>query len=366
MNSTEKKVATITFHRAINCGAILQAYALQQAIFHFDVKTDIIDYRCPCLEKTYHLIHTPYNCKGFISDILHFPTQSIKKFKFRQFLKNNMKITQPCYTLLDLINISSNYSMVITGSDQVWNLQLTESDKAYFLTFLERNKRASYAASVGKKNLYSDYGKNFCNELKQFEFLSVREENTATSLERVIGKKPQVVVDPVFLLTAEEWNAITLQNKNGTPYIFVYCLNEQLVYEEANRIAKETGLAIVCVPSGWKCPIKGQIKRSMGPGEFVTAIRYAEYVVTDSFHASAFSLIYQRKLVPVLRNNQIGLNERLVSLMNMCGLKNIFTDKEKIYETVSYSKIEERLMEHIKKSKYYLEEIVKRGIDDEN
>ena len=110
--------------------------------------------------------------------------------------------------------------MIITGSDQVWNLDLTGHDKAFFLNFTDYTKRASYAASVGKKELYKDTAVDCRDELKRFEFLSVREDSTAVELCEKLGKIPEVVVDPVFLLKVEQWNRIVKESKSAKPYIF--------------------------------------------------------------------------------------------------------------------------------------------------
>ena len=238
-------IATITFHRAINCGAALQSYALQCAIEDMGEKAIVIDYRCKKLEESYKLIHTPLTGKSLASDILHFPMQAIREHKFRQFQKKYISVTAPCYTLEDLSEIEKDFSMIITGSDQVWNLELTGHDKAYFLNFTNRAKRASYAASVGKKKLYEDTAADCCNELQLFEFLSVREARTAGELCEKLGKMPEVVVDPVFLLKVEQWNRIAKESKSAKPYIFVYCLHELSVYDEAKRLSEKTGLPIM-------------------------------------------------------------------------------------------------------------------------
>lgn len=150
------------------------------------------------------------------------------------------------------------------------------------------------------------------------------------------------------------------------PYIFVYCLHESSVYDEAKRLSEKTGLPIVCVPASWRCPVKGKIIRDMGPQEFVSAIRSAEYVVTDSFHAAAFSIIYNRKLIPILKKAYPELNERLTSLIKMCGLDDVFELKEEVYDQVKYSEIGEKLNTHIERSKDYLKRIVDRGRENEN
>lgn len=256
--------------------------------------------------------------------------------------------------------------MIITGSDQVWNLDLTGHDKAFFLNFTDYTKRASYAASVGKKELYKDTAVDCRDELKRFEFLSVREDSTAVELCEKLGKIPEVVVDPVFLLKVEQWNRIVKESKSAKPYIFVYCLHELSVYDEAKRLSEKTGLPIVCVPASWRCPVKGKIIRDMGPQEFVSAIRSAEYVVTDSFHAAAFSIIYNRKLIPILKKAYPELNERLTSLIKMCGIDDVFELKEEVYDQVKYSEIGEKLNTHIERSKDYLKRIVDRGRENEN
>ncbi len=347
-------IATITFHRALNCGAVLQSYALQKYIESLKCDSEVIDYRCPKVEEAYRIFRKTKNLRDMISVVIYFPIKIVKKYKFSKFKKTYLKQSLKCNTHEELMKLSKKYKTVIVGSDQVWNLEITGKDKAFFLDFCDKDKRVAYAASVGNNSLFLQNEKLYKDDLNKFKGISVREKSVSEKMGVLLGRKISTVVDPVFLLDREEWERMIDAKGENSPYIFSYCLHEKKVYEETQRISDRKSLPIVCVPSNFKCPIKGKIKRTMGPIEFLTMIRNAEYIVTDSFHAIAFSIIFNKKFIPVLKNDYKELNERILSLMDVCGLTDLFYQKEILFEQLNYNDVNSRLKVEIDKSKLFL------------
>lgn len=352
------KIATITFHRALNCGAVLQTYALQKYINKLKKDSEVIDYRCKKIENSYRLFQKTMGIKSTISLILYLPIRLVKKHKFNKFKREYLKVSKKCSSDNELKMISQEYKSIIVGSDQVWNLEITGQDMAYFLDFCNDDKRIAYAASVGNYTSFVEKQELYKKDLSNFKGISVREKTVSDQLSNSLGREIHTVVDPVFLLNKEEWESMIQKKTEKSPYVFAYCLHEKKVYEETKRIADNKHIPIVCVPSNLRCPIKGKIIRTMGPIEFLSRIKNAEYVVTDSFHAVAFSIIFNKKFIPVLKSEYKELNERIISLIDLCGLNALFSQKEYFYEQFDYSDVNRRLKVEIDKSKLFLQKYI--------
>ena len=147
-----KKVATVTFHMAWNYGAILQAYALQQALLGLEYDSEVWNYDCKKISDCYSILDTT-GLKAFIKSILMYRSKKKKKKNFKRFVAENIRLTEKI-TKNNRSEIAKQYNAFIVGSDQVWNYKITGGDGAYFLDFVpERRKRLSYAASFGIKEI---------------------------------------------------------------------------------------------------------------------------------------------------------------------------------------------------------------------
>lgn len=315
------RVGIITFHRAINSGAILQAYALQKFIKKMGYECDVVDYRCEKLEATYKLIHTPISLKTLLSDILHFPYQKSKVKKFRSFAKKIVPLSSKKYSRQDIATLNNDYGCFVVGSDQVWNRTIVGNDLTYFLDFCPGKKKVSYAASVGSVTLDNEKRNFFASNLCDFKGISVREKSIVNCLKEIIPNEINHNIDPVFLLQKSEWDDLAGSPTEKTPYIFAYCLHETEVYKRAKSKAEELGIKIICVPAGLRCDLKAELRQNLGPQEFLNMIKYADCIVSDSFHAIAFSIIFHKSFIAVRKKQLKELNERIDSLMELLGIR---------------------------------------------
>ena len=209
-----KKTATITFHKAVNYGAILQAYALQRSILKLGIDNDIIDYDCKLISNVYKLINIK-SVKSFIKSLIAFRIYYYKKNKFKSFIKKYIILTNPVTKdILKSEEFNNKYDFFITGSDQVWNYEITNLDDAYFLNFVkDESKVKSYAASFGISCIPENLRLKYKNYLKRFSSILVREKTGAKLIENLIDKKVNIVLDPVLLLNKNEWNEIIFKTK---------------------------------------------------------------------------------------------------------------------------------------------------------
>ena len=353
------KVGIITFHRAVNCGAVLQAYALQRYISDMGYDCEVVDYRCNAIESAYNLIHTPVSLKSIISDLLYYNNCRRKKKKFNDFLNNEIGISSSSYYRSDVERMDKEYGCFFVGSDQVWNRKLINQDDTFFLDFCLPYKKNSYAASLGRKKMNDEQKKYYAKMLSDFHGISVREKSSVDMLSEIVKNKIVQNIDPVFLLSKESWNQLTGKQMEKTPYIFAYCLHESDVYYEAEKLSKDLGMKIICVPSGLRCSIKADFRRSLGPIEFLNLIKFADYVISDSFHAISFSIIFNRKFIAIRKKKYPELNERIDSLMQLFNIthdaRNLDFDK--------YAGIETMICLERSKSNKYLSDAIMHSME---
>ena len=273
------KIGILTFHKANNLGAVLQAYALQTALNKkLKLNSEIIDYDNGGFSE--------YK-KNLLKNIYYF----VKSIGFNSFRKNRLVLSQRRYNGNNISEANNIYSSIITGSDQVWNLSCSKNDFNYFLKFgNDKLKKIAYAASVGNYKYNAEELKTIEQELKKFYKISIREKNTLKIFEDM-KLDISVMPDPVFLLKKDDWLRITPKKLYKKKYIFVYLIQEDVnVMKAAEEYAKKNNCKIISN----KKSIEFILNNS--PEKFLSWIYYSEAVFTNSFHGTAFSLIFEKKL----------------------------------------------------------------------
>lgn len=296
----------MSFHNADNYGAVLQNYGLQKAIESMGYNVETIDYHCAEIEDGYKLWPS-IEKKGIwaIAKIsfwrmINLNASISHKNNFSKFRKDNLKMSAPVFEK-ELSNIENKYDVWITGSDQVWNVNLIRNNvEAYSLSFVRNGKKASYAASAGTANIEDS---SFLDKIRRIDYVTVREKALSDSLEK-IGINNKVVCDPVFLLSKRQWEKrIKKQPGNIHKYIFAYYLgsNRDKVCDIACYEAEKRN-ANICSPTktvrqNLRCKNNSF---GHGPDEFISDIANAELVVASSFHAIVFSIIFEKEFVTIL------------------------------------------------------------------
>lgn len=302
-----KKIGIVTFHRAHNYGAMLQACALVKKLKKIsDSDVNLINYYNPKIYNQYKVIR-PLS-KNLIKsvgrltdDIVNYKKKKERFDNFEKFIKTNCEITEKyCMKDFDEEKNTNLFDILITGSDQVWNPKITGGlSNIYTLNFGgDDKKRISYAASIGDTGIIENYKHDFSNKLSKLDYISVREEDAKNELSKIIDKKIEVVLDPTLLLTRDEWNnELKNCNRCDDKYILAYVVAPDEEYIKiVNDLSEKTGLPIIhfgIKNPGYKNVLKSAYTE--GPLEFVGYIKNAEYVVATSFHATVFSIIFNRK-----------------------------------------------------------------------
>ncbi len=319
-------VGIITFHRADNLGAVLQAYALQKVVeSKIVLSSEIIDYRCQAVEDT----KRTRSCMTFKDRIKYLPMKLyyfIKHSGFERFRKENLKLSKTDYTCDNIKECVNDYDVFITGSDQVWNLDCSGDDMTYFLDFVpSEKKKFSYAASIGEYKYNSNEAENVYKALADFSGVSVREESAAEQLGGIGVKGVEVLPDPVVLLSRSEWEGVMCDRLCREKYILVYLISEDVnVCRSAHAYAKEHNFKII----NNKKSIEFILHNS--PAEFLSWVCNAECVFTNSFHGTAFSLIFNKPLCADVELKNGGTNSRVVELLVAAKAEHCVLDKESL------------------------------------
>lgn len=358
-------VLIITCHHCYNAGASLQAYALQTYLRGVENEVRTIDYLPNYLKhyKLFDSVPARYS-KPIIKQLflLYFLPRRIvalfdkSKRKYDQFKKHYLQLTKHYSTYSELMNTPPQADVYIAGSDQIWNPKLSNGhDPAFYLQFAPiGKKRVSYAASFGVSKIADSHKNMIANWIKTFDYISVREKSGLEILKNLNISNAQLVVDPVFLLNAEQWRHIASPRLITQRYVLVVDYNRgKELRRFAQKIADRNNFEVVAYNPFDRDCIKG------GPLEFLSLIIYSEAVVTNSFHATAFSVIFEKEFY-VFRLKEWSINSRLYDFLSSVGLSNrvISNENDMICRKCDFSQANTYLENEIRISKQFLRDIL--------
>lgn len=374
-----KKIGLFTIDPSIyNYGGLLQEYALFQVLSSLKYETEIVNYD----------VNSELNTFSYKRDIRYLtPQRILHRIKtklvrdqqngstelnkascilFDDFRKENL-IFSDKYSRGNLKDSVEEYDGFVCGSDQIWNPAF--NIPSFFLNFVTGNKtKAIYAASIGIPTLTKQQAKVYKKLLENLEWISVREKEGQALIQSLTDKNVELVLDPTLLLSKEEWlksvDAAKVEWKEKSPYVFCYFLGKDSEKcEVARKFAKENGLQLIFVPFEG-CPQPEDYKKGIGPNEFLALINGAEFVLTDSFHACVFSIIFDKQFRVFTRKaGSTNMNSRIRTLLDYISkgdflispaeLENIELGKKSSYDK---SKIELKKKQSIQWLQRALEE----------
>lgn len=320
------KVGILTFQNAINYGAFLQTYALQEILSDIAEVCEVINYKADFIEKDYNPFRIKKNIVKSLGRIILKSKIEIEKSKIFQRSSNQyLNLSTECKTTEKLKEVCEKYDIVYCGSDQIWNCRITKNDLNYFLPFaLEKTKKCSYAASFGTFDI-SKLSENAVDALNQFNKISVREESSVETLSRKVenSDKIEVDLDPTLLLDKNDWSVFGKAIKEETPYILIYCVKApNTLIKKAIEFSKEHNIRIIQIHY-YKVKNKNiNYVLDAGPSEFVSYFKNAKYVFTDSFHGTVFSIIFNKLFVTEMTLTDGTYNNRVAALLKLLELEN--------------------------------------------
>lgn len=368
------RIGIITFfHKSTNYGGVLQAYALCKYLNdrgHLAMQIQYVpevskisaasSTSRELWKKVYTRIEKKLNQKK---------NKQIKKRMETAFCKfrDSVPHTEREYTKADIHE--AKFDAFIAGSDQIWNP--IWHDSSYLLSFVENDAiKLSYAASMGVSSLDKEQEKIFTKYLVDFKDISVREQAASEALSPLLDQEVQVSVDPTLLLSAQEWDALATEQKIKDPYVFLYFLGDDInARKSAEKFAKAKGLKIVMIPDLLGTyrkidrKIKGERITDAAPGDFISLIKHADYVITDSFHACVFSLLYHKEFFAFQRTGSMEMGSRIRNLTALFSCTERFCAKRDEMETeyllslpaLDYEKQFDLFLQEKQKSMEYLD-----------
>ena len=374
-------VNVITRHAPANYGSLLQAIATQRAIGRLGYDCKIIDY-IPGSETGAKIAFTQLKgkknwnrnpLKKIAYLMIREPENLLMYRKFSGMRKKYLTMGTRCSDNKELITQygGEKHSIFLTGSDQVWGPISTGAyDSAYFLDFVpEGASKLAYASSFGKASFDKETLSDYKKYLEKYDAIAVR-ENTAVEIIRQMGINVQQVLDPTLLLTAEEWSEYIIPLKKPAKYVLVYQIhNNPELDRYAARFAQYTGLPLIRVS-----PLLHQIKRSgkfiylPDIGGFLDIIKNATYMVTDSFHGTAFAINFNVQFVEILPDT--GTSSRNQSILQLAGLSDRIVDDLSDFQygdkVIEFSKVNHIIREERAKSYGVLEKMLKNKLKKED
>ena len=356
-----KKIGTLTFHNAVNYGAVLQAVALNKALKELGGDAEIIDYsyKSKKLRNSFLGRIKMGGIKKGIEYLIIYPSKEKRKKKMLKFLRNNACLSNKQYDSNNIKDANLLYKAFIAGSDQIFDLERTGNDENFLLDFVElNNKKYSYAASAAKVN--DEEFEKIIDYLRDFDGISIREEKLYKRIKEQIDDV-YMHIDPTFLINSEEWKKLAKIPKEKN-YILVYTLSKSPdLYKAARELSKKTGKKIISISA--RAEILKGIKKvsTAGVEEFLGYFMNADYVFTNSFHGTAFSVIMERNFSVGLHSNLRMGNDRMETLLDILDLNNCILKYEKnnlINNYIDYKNVRKKIEIERKKSFEYLKKII--------
>lgn len=362
-----KKIGIITYHRAFSYGAQLQAYALATYLKQLEFNAEVIDYSDIGEGKRpgISLISIKVFIKTLISYILSIPNEDKRRKRFEYFLNNYIPKSSKRYPTPDSIReIEKNYDFFITGSDQVWCPLINLGDLNFLLNFVkDKNKKFAYAASFGVSQLEPEVFDIYKRCLSEFKRILIRENDGQKLIDEMLGYKPDIVLDPTFLISPLEWSKLSIYPfKKREKYILCFKIitATPIYYQYIRALHEMTGYKIIHIDTSYRYKrVYGNLYSKGGPLEWLGLIENAAIVVTNSFHGTVFSILFHKPFYTVL--NQNDRNSRIIELTKKFHLEDRLVcqqsplpAKESI--PVDYKGIERLIIDSINESKELIKE----------
>ena len=321
------KIGILTFHNAINYGAVLQTYATQELLKSMGYEAEVIDYHNRAIDADYerfefHVSNMPkkriWQIPGYLYSCL---TYSQRKSKFDRFLADYLNLSPKKYIESSIFKLSG-FEAILIGSDQVWNKGLTGGhlDEIYWGNIItdSSTKIIAWSISINNYNFTSEELDKIKNYLNNFSKLSLREIKAKEFIESCSDKKAILTLDPTLVCPRKVWLNLISQCQGN--YILSFSvLDQDKTYALALVLAKYDNSPVKYLKAYSDRKLKHNVIQNAGPIEFLSYIANSKYVVSGSFHGTVFSIIFHKQFYSVMYRN--SPNNRIVSLLTNLGLQ---------------------------------------------
>ena len=375
------KINIITYTRTKNYGGILQAYGLYRYLQLEGYDVMFIDYvpsRCNINDKKAFVDDAVSRSKiwgyniitKWLFSVIRYPAMKRAYKPFIQFMDTHAMFTKAYYSEDELEQDIPNADVYITGSDQVWNSQFVvgnKIDRPFYLPFVNKGKRISYASSFGKDSIPDGHKRDVAKYISAYNAVSVREQ-TGKKLLSELSIPSTVVVDPTILCPIEEWDALAniTTDKN---YILMYLISfNETIYQMALSIADVMGKKLICISLDNKDRryVNESLVVTPSIEEWLSYIKQADGVITDSYHACVFSVLFHRQFI-VNSGTRKGMSSRIINLLSELGLESRIINsfdpdiiKKGMVAPITWKECDDLLKQRRKESIDWLKEAIEK------
>lgn len=338
-----KTANIITIHVGPNFGSNLQTIATCDVLKKIGIESTVINY-IPPRATWKRFWKDGLNPFILLKRLYRLPNRLINNKIYEGFLDSHCNVTKPIYSEDEFAKVCPKANFYVTGSDQVWNIKHNEGiDTHYFWEEIDGQKIA-FASSIGNNSFTEEEKKVLPKYLSKYKAISVREDS-AKELLSSIGIESTHVLDPTFMLDRNEWQKYASPRTVKEPYLLVYLpyniADKDLIYKSICKIAKKKKLKVVTFSWGYhNDKYADETIKWASPGDFLSLMTHADYVVTNSFHGTAFSINLNKQFRAYLPS---AFTTRVTSIMDLCGvadrrLGSEITDSQ-IDETINYEPV---------------------------
>lgn len=388
----ELKIGILTLVNQLNYGGVLQAYALQRVLRDLGYDAEVIDYWLspyktplvagwkssgrPLCRRISNLF------REFLGENLFFGALQRRRIKTQNFIQAHIRMSPVAYRTPEELSTIKGYEVIIVGSDQVWNYQWFGHPNPFLLEHISDSiRRISYAASFGFKVLPPEYLEEYRRGLSKFVGIGVREKEGVSLVSEWTGRKAEWVLDPTLLMPRESWSRLAGERRETGQYIFCYWLGDfGLLRPVLSELVQKLGVPVRLYinaaekvhagaffrrMAGDFCDLLNrdvQIVHDAGPIEFLSALRDAEYILSDSFHAMMFSVVFEKKTAILVDSSEMrrSMTARMVDFAEMFGCSQMLIPDARSLSAASFAvpsfEVERMLATEVRHSLSFLAE----------
>lgn len=353
-----KKLLLLTLHsQNNNFGSVLQAHSLYDSLEEFGLDVTTLNYQ-PYYSNG--AITPKMFIKKFITNLVFLPFFLIRTKRFNKLIKSK-KLTKKITRNSKLSSVSKGYDIYLIGSDQVWNPRyLCGRDDAYFLKFTNSKHKMSYGASIGTREITDEELDAIVNKITDFKYISLREKISCLQLKDHGLKNVKYVLDPVFLHDEDYYLKLASKSIKYTGYILAYVIHkDEFISHVIDELARMLNKKVIQVGGFAKKCNYNKFLRSAGPAEFLSLIKNADFVITSSFHGTAFAHIFNKQFAVVMPK---GNTLRIENILETAGTEDrvIYSldDVERMLDPIDYKTANDRLQAMKNDSLDYLKQML--------
>ncbi|MCM1270584.1 MAG: polysaccharide pyruvyl transferase family protein [Ruminococcus flavefaciens] len=378
------RIGILTYHKSLNNGSALQAYALKTTLQKMGYEVNIIDYTPKKYKEIYGFLSFNGSMKLINRILLFFKRIWFldmflsNKSKYSNFQKNNLALSEKKYFYNSNFEaLNDEYDVLITGSDQIWNTVCDDCDLIYFLPMSHKARKIAYAPSCNDTKKYS---RKYIQLLSDYDCISVREQSGKKTLDLICPeKKIRVLADPTFLLEKSDFENLYIHRIVKQDYIFLYSVKySDDVIEASHKLSRKLNLPVYTIVLFPRIGIiiklsKASIKFKRfhnGPVDFLSYIKYAKYVISDSFHGTAFSIIYNKPFYSINIKKEDGLtnDERICTLLGKLGLNDHYLSADVLSNIesltpINYNEVKKKQTAYAHESIEWLRKAVEGNVE---